>query len=731
MGQRRPRRLVTNTVQPGEDHKPGAPMQVRSENRTADEAQSQAGSLEVAEPEAVSEPEPIPPDEGAKSFGEGQRCWAIVEISEDRLRATLTAMALNGLVLTAQELARDLGHVFGLQGHFDGKVLRQLIEQAKVDAVRGTYPIAHGTPAKPGQDGRVELDCVKGHGEAVAQSLVTDYAGALAGASLEEVIAAKVSGITVAPGQVVAHIVAPTEGTPGKDMLGKPLTSPGAAVLIQAGSHTRLDEDQIVAEVFGYVRRSGETFEVVPPVWIPKEGMEAYLIHFPELLRQESYEPEWILGALSAAGVTHGVDKEAIDALCADWPAATEADAILVAAGSDPEDGEDTHVDFAFDPSKRAGAVRADGSIDFRERNAVVGVSQGDLIGKLVSAAAAIPGSDILGKELPAKDGEDKNIAAGENVTTKSEDGTTVFYSDIDGAVSISAEVIEVQPIFTVSGDVDYETGNIDVPMNVEIGGSVRSGFKIKSGGSVIIGGVLEPGCEVIAADDVIVANGLFGETTRVTAGGNVETKMIQNATVTLQGDLRVGSFIYNAIVRAGGTVTVEEGGGVRAGSIIGGEVIAGKHVRAKWIGSAEEARTLVGIGASPQQHRELLKAEGCLVSSNREISRLVEALGLRSATPEAMTARARRIGSDAERGRIEAQIADLEAVLREKSEAQSTLQRIEEEVEAAVAGGKVRATTIFSNVHLEFGGQVSRVDQTVTDAEFYMSKEGMRWRPK
>ena len=40
-----------------------------------------------------------------------------------------------------------------------------------------------------------------------------------------------------------------------------------------------------------------------------------------------------------------------------------------------------------------------------------------------------------------------------------------------------------------------------------------------------------------------------------------------------------------------------------------------------------------------------------------------MKALGLRSATPEAMTARARRIGSDAERGRIGDQIADLETV--------------------------------------------------------------------
>jgi uncharacterized protein (DUF342 family) len=117
---------------------------------------------------------------------------------------------------------------------------------------------------------------------------VANFAGALLSATLEEVIAANVSGITVAPGQVVAHIVHPTEGTPGKDMLGKPLTSPGAAALIAAGNHTRLDGDQLVAEVFGYVRRGEETFEVVPPVWVREGGMEAYLIHFPELLRHES-----------------------------------------------------------------------------------------------------------------------------------------------------------------------------------------------------------------------------------------------------------------------------------------------------------------------------------------------------------------------------------------------------------------------------------------------------------
>ena len=40
----------------------------------------------------------------------------------------------------------------------------------------------------------------------------------------------------------------------------------------------------------------------------------------------------------------------------------------------------------------------------------------------------------------------------------------------------------------SISGDVGYDTGNIDLPMNVEISGSVQSGFSVKAAGSVVVG---------------------------------------------------------------------------------------------------------------------------------------------------------------------------------------------------------------------------------------------------
>jgi len=198
-------------------------------------------------------------------------------------------------------------------------------------------------------------------------------------------------------------------------------------------------------------------------------------MHFSELLRHESYKTDWIVAALSVAGVTHGIDEAAIGELCANWPAATEAGAALVAAESAARDGIDTHVDFDVDPAKRAGAVREDGSIDYRERNDATGVAAGQRIGKLEPVTMGTAGETVLGKELPAKDGADKKIVPGANVTARSEDGADVFYADIDGVIKVTGDTVEVQEIFMITGDVDFETGNIDVPMNIKIDGSVKS----------------------------------------------------------------------------------------------------------------------------------------------------------------------------------------------------------------------------------------------------------------
>lgn len=721
---RRPRRLVSTTIPMDEACRPaeaGAPLPSTATpggDRTAVAASPQAAALP-----------PVTPDDGARTFGDGERAWVVAAVSGDRQQVVVTALALNGLATTAKGLARELSRAYGLKATFDGKVLRQLIEAAAGTVIRGSFPVARGTPAEPGVEGRVEIACAGGKREGSTQALGADFAAALASKTLEEVLATNPSGVLVAPGQAIARLVPPTVGKAGRDVLGQEVVVPGATAQAEAGRGVRLEGDGLVAGTFGYARRRGDTFEVVPPIWVSADAMAAYFVHFPELLRQRAYEPAWIAGALAEAGVTYGVDADAIAALCAAWPPATQCQAIPLARGTPAQDGVDTHVEYETDPAKRAGAVRPDGSIDFRERNHVIGVAAGQKLGHLVGATPGRPGADVRGNQLPARDGEERPIAAGANVTCQTEDGALAYYSQIDGALTVGADAVEVQPIFAIAGDVGYDTGNIDLPMNVEISGSVQSGFTVKAEGSVVIAGTLEPGARVTAGGDVVVAKGIFGDATRVAAKGDVETKLIQNSSVSAQGDVTVGSYIYNGHVLAGGEVAVEEGGGSRAGSIVGGEVIAGRRVRAKTIGSAQTDRTLVGIGEAPEARRQRIEAERGVRERNREISGLVDELGLRGATAAEMAARVARCEA-AERGQVEAKVARLQSALAAKEKAQADLARLEEECAAALRQATVRAQSIFPDVQIDFGGDVSRVDARLANAEFYRSDHGLRWRP-
>lgn len=729
----RERRIVSETVQMDKAYTPVAPAdKAATTSEAAAPPSAEKKPPPPAQPEAQSvTAASVPADEGALPLGKEQVAWASLTISEDHQTGTLTALALNGADVTAKQLAHDLAAAFDIQGRFDGKVLRRLIAEAAAEPVRGDHVVVRGTPAEAGTDGRIEWLCAPKDNEAATQALQADLAARLAAGSPTEALTEAPTVILVAPGQVLARRIAPTAGTPGKDLTGRVLTEPGQEAALAAGEHTRFEGEELQAQILGCVHREGDTLSVVPPVWVAADGMSASFLHFPELRRLPACQPGWLVDCLAAAGIAAGIDEEAVAALCADWPPATEARALILARGEPPEDGEDAHVAYTIDPSKRAGAVREDGSIDYRERNAAIGVAEGDVIGRVVAATQGTAGVDVHGKELPARDGEEHSFAAGANVTASTEDGSVVFTSQIDGVLQVAGEAIEVQPVYTISGDVDYETGNIDLPMNIEIGGSVKSEFRVRSQGSIVIAGVLEPGCQVVAEGDVVVAKGIFGETTRVVARGNVETKLIQNSTVTLEGDLTVGIYIYSGLVHAGGSVTVAEGSGARGGSIVGGEVIAGSGVKAKHIGSKETDRTLVGIDATPAEQAERGRVERDAQIAGTEERQCLDGLGL-SGEPddEALEARRRKCRTPEQLEKIEALIARLQAARLARTQADQQLaelqERLAERLRAAVVAGRV----IYPDVNIDFGGELSRVGEEIASAEFYLSDEGLRWRP-
>lgn len=710
---RRPRKRVDDVVTLDKEYV--EQMEVAAKAKGSESAQQE-----------VSHPDP---DEDVHVFGEQGKAWMVVEIAEDHQQATLTALSFAGQKMKGQTVVDALKEIFHIKRGFKKKTLKEAIKKAKKEGeARGQFVIAKSKQPEPGTDGEVELLFQK----KTDADVVLPYQAvkdALAKKDLDAVLDKDLVSVLVAPGETLARITSPTPGAPGKDIFGKLIEQPGKEAQLNAGANVISKDGEFAAQSYGYVCLIKDEISVVSPIWVAAEFQEAHFIHFPQVRKAPLPQRDWIENATQQTGVTSGLDDAAVEKLCAERISATEKVAIQIASSRDPVAGTDARVDFSFDPTKRAGNVLEDGTIDFRERNAAVGVAAGDLIGELVAATTGESGVNVKGEDTPATPGEDRAFTAGQNVRTEAKDGGTAFIAKIDGAVNIAGDAIEVQPVFALSGDVDYDSGNIDLPTNVDIGGSVVSGFSVKSGGSVTVGGTIENGASVHAKGDVIVAKGIFGADTKVVALGNVETKFIQNSTVMAHENVTAGAYIINGIVRAGGEVKVEDGGGSSGGSIVSGEVVAGKRVEAKRLGSPDTDRTVVGISGTAEQLERLTQLTRTIKAAEVEMPQLVKSLGLSRADIGEIEAQLDR-ATERRRQNLEEPSRKLAELIRSHEQALEEQVQLEGQIAASVAQGTVAVSdTVYADVYVQFGSETSRVSDDIKAVEFHY-RDGVHWRP-
>ena len=721
---RRRRSRVESTVQLDEEY---VEATKKEEAEGPPEAKSkptpQTTKKEPEEPDWV---EKIEPDAGAKTFGPNNAGWVTVEITEDNQQAAVTALHFGDKKVKAQLFVDALRDQFKLVHGLKKQALKELISQARKEyVVRENIVVAEATAATPGKDGSVKLEFQEGLDEDTRLSF-SELNQALKATELEAALELDILSMLVYPGQKLASLVPPTEGKPAIDVFGSRKLQPGAAAKLSCGENVKMEEGACVSEIYGYVCWLKDEISVRLPIWIDPDWDEAYLLHFPQAAAEKVPKPDWLLQAIKRAGVTTDIKDSAIERLSKETFGATEKQSLLVAKGKAPIAGKDSYVKYAFDPEKRAGKVLEDGTIDFRERNQNVGVAKDQELGTVIPAAQGTSGANLKGEQLPAKDGEEKSFSAGQNVRLQGDK----FIAEIDGAAAVAGDTLEVQPVMSISGDVGYDTGNIDLPMNVEISGSVQSGFSVKAAGSVVVGGTVENGASVTAAGDVVVAKGIFGEDARVFAKENVETKFIQNSTVQALGNVNVGAYIINGIVKADGEVVVQEGGGQGAGTIVGGEVAATVGIHAKMIGSEDTDRTIAEIGPTFEQAAELKRLESALDECKTEIPALMRAIGLTrpdaTALKEHLDQMPRRrmdeIADDAKR---------LAELFRQQKTAQTELEKLEKGILDTVSKGRITVTgTVFSDVQIGFGEETSLVDAAVAGVEFFPAEDGVKWRP-
>ncbi|MFN3428630.1 MAG: DUF342 domain-containing protein, partial [Candidatus Sericytochromatia bacterium] len=178
--------------------------------------------------------------------------------------------------------------------------------------------------------------------------------------------------------------------------------------------------------------------------------------------------------ALAEAGVSVGIDKDALLRV-SQYPS---SEPVLVAKGVPAVAGEDAKIEYYFrGGSQKAGQPleMSDGRVDFRELGYIENVTKGQVLATKTPPTLGLPGQNVPGEELPARNGKDVALRAGTNAML-SEDELSVI-ALIDGQPKQDGSRISVQPIIVVAGDVDFSTGNINFQGSVKINGNVLPGF--------------------------------------------------------------------------------------------------------------------------------------------------------------------------------------------------------------------------------------------------------------
>ncbi|MDR0290407.1 MAG: FapA family protein, partial [Treponema sp.] len=155
--------------------------------------------------------------------------------------------------------------------------------------------------------------------------------------------------------------------------------------------------------------------------------------------------------------LVHGVKEEMLRGLV-DQPIYSEK--IEIAEGTKAYDGKDAYIQYYFETDQNKVRLKegASGKIDFKELNIIQNVTENQLLAKKIAAEQGKPGSSVTGKWINATNGKDINLPVGNN-THVGDEGDTIL-ADINGQALMVSGLVNVEPVFTVAGDVNLKTGN-------------------------------------------------------------------------------------------------------------------------------------------------------------------------------------------------------------------------------------------------------------------------------
>ena len=333
-----------------------------------------------------------------------------------------------------------------------------------------------------------------------------------------------------------------------------------------------------------------EKLEANYKIEISENRMEAKIVFYP-VEGEVELDPKKIIYDLKQRSVERGIDLETINELVNSHEFNVP---YVIAKGTPAVDGISASIEYFFKTeSDMKPELDEDGSVNYKKLNVIANVKKGDLLARLVPEVAGTKGMDLYGNEIIPKPPKPIRLRYGKNVTIN-EDRTEI-YADEDGLVKLQDNKVIVNNTYDVPNNVANSTGDIEFAGTVIVHGNVVTGFTVVAKGDIEVQGVVE-GAYLKAQGNIILHKGIQGMgKSIVEAGGNIQAKYIENATVISGGDIHSEAILHSN-VSAKGTITVEG----KKGMISGGTVRAGVEIISKTLGSHMGTVTNLEVGLDP-----------------------------------------------------------------------------------------------------------------------------------
>jgi uncharacterized protein (DUF342 family) len=305
------------------------------------------------------------------------------------------------------------------------------------------------------------------------------------------------------------------------------------------------------------------------------------------------------------------------------------------------------------------------GFVQERLRTEDMMVKEGQLLARVIFPKEGKEGHDVYGKPISPEKPKQILIHAGANVQQDNESDSSCFYATVDGRIRWAANTLSVDEVDHILHSVDKESGRIESPGAVLIGGDVLAGSRIEARGDIEVKGTIET-ADIQTGGSLIVHGGITGTgKQKIKAAGGIYAKFMLGADVEAGENVTVESEIVQSTIKTRGSLIMPEG------RLVGGTVTALGEIVVGQAGSDGLVPTTMVVGEDHNLAGELAAGKSRIARLRNDLKKINETVEPLMAREKALSPQQRETATEllAEAAEIERSIEEQSGLLEELRE--------------------------------------------------------------